>query len=257
MVLPIHYIEYLGADKVATRPRIIAILVDMESQPIIRTRELGKSYRHGRKKNEVLHHINLNVREGEFLAIMGPSGSGKSTLIRLLGLIDTPSTGTIELFGKKLPRGDRSLSKLRNTSIGFVFQDYRLVPHYSVLDNVAVPLKIAGKRHSYQKKRANDLLKLVGLADVVDNKASELSGGQQQRVGIARALALQPKLLIADEPTGNLDSATGESIMKILRTVNAKLGTTIIMVTHSPDIARQASRTIILRDGHIVTRSSQ
>lgn len=224
---------------------------------IVDAHNISKTYAGNGKKTTVLHDVSLTVGEHEFVAIMGPSGSGKSTLIKLLGLLDTPQHGTMKLFGETVPRRDKALSRLRNEHIGFVFQDYRLVPHYSALDNVAVPLKIAGRSRREQKQRASELLKLVGLESVATHKASQLSGGQQQRVGIARALVMQPRLLIADEPTGNLDSATGESIMKILRTVNAKLGTTIIMVTHSPDIARQASRTIILRDGHIVTRSSQ
>lgn len=212
---------------------------------------VSKSYSSGRKSHTVLHDISLSIQEGEFVAIMGPSGSGKSTLVRLLGLLDTPSRGQCQLFGEKLPRSDKSLSKLRNQSVGFVFQDYRLIPHYSVLDNVAVPLKIAGKSAKDQRNRASELLKLVGLGDVLHHKASELSGGQQQRVGIARALVLKPRLLIADEPTGNLDSATGQTIMKIIATVHAKLGTTVVMVTHSPEIARHASRVITIRDGKV------
>lgn len=210
---------------------------------------ITKSYGLGRKKSLILKDISLTISESEFVAITGPSGSGKSTLIRLLGLLDTPTSGTIELFGEKLPRRDKALSRLRGESIGFVFQDYRLIPHYTVLDNVAVPLKIAGKSRSFQKKRAGELLKLVGLGEHLSHKASELSGGQQQRVSIARALALQPRLLIADEPTGNLDTATGETIMKILTTIHKKLGTTIIMVTHSPAIAKRADRIIHIKDG--------
>lgn len=214
---------------------------------------VSKSYSSGRKSHTVLHDISLSIQEGEFVAIMGPSGSGKSTLVRLLGLLDTPTRGQCQLFGEKLPRSDKALSKLRNQSVGFVFQDYRLIPHYSVLDNVAVPLKIAGKSAKDQRNRASELLKLVGLGDVMHHKASELSGGQQQRVGIARALVLKPRLLIADEPTGNLDSTTGQTIMKIIATVHAKLGTTVVMVTHSPEIARHASRIITIRDGKVAT----
>lgn len=218
---------------------------------IAAVRNITKSYGSGRKKTLVLNDISLSIAKSEFVAITGPSGSGKSTLIRLMGLLDAPTTGSIELFGETLPRRDKALSRLRGESIGFVFQDYRLIPHYSVLDNVAVPLKIAGKSRSVQKKRASELLKLVGLGDHLSHKASELSGGQQQRVGIARALALQPQLLIADEPTGNLDSATGETIMKILTTIHKKLGMTIVMVTHSPDIARRADRIIHIKDGRV------
>lgn len=218
-------------------------------QTIVELRGIGKTYRSGRKSHAVLHDISLDITPGELLAITGPSGSGKSTLVRLIGLLDQPNSGHLTLFGQPAPRADRALSQLRNQSIGFVFQDYRLIPHYSALENVAVPLKIAGASRREQQRRAHELLKLVGLADAAHLKARELSGGQQQRVGIARALVQQPKLLIADEPTGNLDSTAGASIMKILRTIHAKLGTTIIIVTHSSDVAAQASRVVHLQDG--------
>lgn len=223
-------------------------------QSIVELHGIGKTYRSGRKSHAVLHDISLAIAPGDFLAITGPSGSGKSTLVRILGLLDQPTSGTYSLFDQPAPRADRKLSQLRNRSIGFVFQDYRLIPHYSALDNVAVPLKIAGASAREQKHRARELLKLVGLGDAAGTKARELSGGQQQRVGIARALVQQPKLLIADEPTGNLDTATGASIMKILRTIHAKLGTTIVIVTHSPDVAAQASRVVHLQDGKLTER---
>jgi putative ABC transport system ATP-binding protein len=218
---------------------------------IVDAHNIIKTFGSGGKKTTILHDISLQIAEHEFIAIMGPSGSGKSTLVKILGLLDRAQKGDIKLYGSPLPKSDKALSKLRNETIGFVFQDYRLIPHYSALDNVAVPLKIAGKGRGYQKKRAAELLRLVGLGEVLDQKAGQLSGGQQQRVGIARALAMQPKLLIADEPTGNLDSVTGATIMKILRTIHAKLGTTIIIVTHSPDVAAQANRIITIRDGKI------
>ena len=218
---------------------------------IVDAHNISKTYAGNGQKTTVLHDISLRIYEHEFVAIVGPSGSGKSTLVKLLGLLDKPGRGTIKLFGETLPRSDKAQSRIRNEQIGFVFQDYRLIPHYSALDNVAVPLKIAGYSRGHQKKRAAELLKLVGLESVAHHKASQLSGGQQQRVGIARALVLQPKLLIADEPTGNLDSATGESIMKILRTIHSKLGTTLVVVTHSAEVAAQASRTITIRDGRV------
>lgn len=220
-------------------------------QTIVELRGISKTYRSGRTSHAVLHNISLKVKQGDLIAITGPSGSGKSTLVRILGLLDRPTNGSYALFGDSLPGSDRKLSQLRNRSIGFIFQDYRLIPHYSALENVAVPLKIAGFSAREQKRKARELLKLVGLADSAHLKARELSGGQQQRVGIARALVLQPKLLIADEPTGNLDQSTGANIMKILRTIHTKLGTTIVIVTHSPDIAAQASRIIHLQDGKI------
>ncbi len=221
----------------------------MGTQAVVSTKNIVKSYGKG---NAVLHGADMTVQTGEFVAITGPSGSGKSTLVRILGLLDQPSGGTLELFGTGLPKGDRALSRLRNEAIGFVFQDYRLVPHYSVLENVCVPLKINGISPRKRKKRASELLKLVGLGDVLERKASDLSGGQQQRAGIARAIAMQPKLLIADEPTGNLDSETGEKILKILTTIHKSLGTTLIVVTHSETVAKRADRIIRMQDGRLI-----
>lgn len=185
------------------------------------------------------------------MAIQGPSGSGKSTLVRILGLLDTPSEGQVALFGRPLPKSDRAQSRLRNLLLGFVFQDYQLVAHYSALANVTIPLKIAGFRRVTQRARAAELLELVGLGDSLHQKARELSGGQQQRVAIARALALQPRILIADEPTGNLDSASGASIMDTLGSLHADLGTTIVMVTHSAEVAARATRVLTIQDGRV------
>lgn len=212
---------------------------------------IGKTYRQGRRLSTVLQDVQLTIEEGEFLAIRGPSGSGKSTLVRILGLLDTPTAGSIELFGAALPSSDRALSRLRNRALGFVFQDYRLIPHYSALQNVAVPLKIAGEPRRRQKARATELLELLGLGDSVRLRPGQLSGGQQQRVGIARALALDPRILIADEPTGNLDSATGATIMNVLEEIHTRLGTTIVMVTHSREVAARAGRLLTLRDGRL------
>lgn len=225
-------------------------------EPAIAATQIVKTYARGRQKTEVIHGISLTVARGEFVAITGPSGSGKSTLLRILGLLDTPTSGVLEILGNKRARSDRALSKLRNRSIGFVFQDYQLIPHYSALANVMVPLKLAKLSHRSQRKRASEMLRLVGLSEHEHSRASELSGGQQQRVSIARALSLQPAILIADEPTGNLDSKTGQSILKVLRHIHKNLGTTIIMVTHSSEVAAEADRVIKLHDGHIVGGAS-
>lgn len=221
------------------------------THPTAVLRKVSKTYRQGRKKATVLRDVSLTIGEGEFVAIQGPSGSGKSTLVRILGLLDQPTEGSIELFGQPLPRSDSALSRLRNESLGFVFQDYRLIPHYSALDNVAVPLKIRGISGRAQRRHSKELLRLVGLEDSVHLKANQLSGGQQQRVGIARALALSPKILVADEPTGNLDSVTGDRIMGLLTEVHERLRMTVVMVTHSPEVAAMADRIMTIRDGHV------
>lgn len=226
------------------------------TEPAILATQIVKSYTRGRQKTEVLRGVSLAIGKGEFVAITGPSGSGKSTLLRILGLLDTPTSGTLEILGNKRARSDRALSKLRNRSIGFVFQDYQLIPHYSALANVMVPLKIAKLSHRRQRKRASEMLRLVGLSEYEHSRAGDLSGGQQQRVSIARALSLQPAVLIADEPTGNLDSKTGESILKVLRHIHKNIGTTIVMVTHSNEVAAEADRVIKLHDGHIIGDAS-
>lgn len=224
--------------------------------PIV-IKSIAKSYKRGRKKAEVLRGVSLSVADGAFACIVGPSGSGKSTLLRIMGGLMKPTSGTVTVNDEDLyKKSDRKLSKYRNQTIGFVFQDYRLIPHYSVIENVKVPLKIAGISGREQTKRAKSILRSVGLADYEKARVDELSGGQQQRVGIARAMVNKPKILIADEPTGNLDTKTGIEIMRILRAIQQSTGMTIIMVTHNPELAKTADQTIQLQDG-VIARSDK
>ncbi len=219
----------------------------------INTNNVTKSYKRGQKKSEVLHGISLDIRDGDFACIVGPSGSGKSTLLRILGGLMKPTSGEVMVNNENLyKKSDRKLSKYRNKTIGFVFQDYRLIPHYSVMENVKVPLKIAGLSGREQTKRAKSILRSVGLADYEKSRVDELSGGQQQRVGIARAVVTEPKILIADEPTGNLDTKTGVEIIRILRAIQKSTGMTIIMVTHNPELAKTADQIIHLQDGQVI-----
>jgi len=221
----------------------------MAPQPLIRTRGLTKAYGRGEARQTVLRNVTLEVHEGEFVAITGPSGSGKSTLLHLLGLLDTPTDGTYHLSGRDVSRlSDRKLAHVRNDDIGFVFQAFFLLPRLNVLQNVLLP-----GTYSRAKKplaRARELIDQVGLHGKERSLPNQLSGGQQQRVAIARALLLTPKLLLADEPTGNLDSKTGAEVLALLQTVH-RAGNTIVMVTHEPDIAAAASRTIRVRDGRV------
>lgn len=219
---------------------------------VLKLSNISKSYRRGRKKSEVLHDVSLDIPEGSLTAITGPSGSGKSTLLRVIGGLSRPSAGEVIYADKNLYRlRDRALSRLRNQTFGFVFQDYKLIEHYTVLQNAMVPLLIAGVPRREAKSRAATALNSVGLGDYITHRVTDLSGGQRQRVGIARALVTEPAVLLADEPTGNLDTHTGESIIKILRTIQQKRGTTVVIVTHNPDIARLADTHIALRDGRL------
>lgn len=218
---------------------------------------ISKSYRRGRKKSEVLRDVSFGIPAGSLTAITGPSGSGKSTLLRIMGGLSRPSSGQVTYDDKNLYRlRDRALSRLRNQTFGFVFQDYKLIEHYTVIQNTMIPLLIAGTPRHVAKSRAAAALNSVGLGDYITHRVVDLSGGQRQRVGIARALVTEPAVLLADEPTGNLDTQTGESIIKILRTVQQKRGTTVVIVTHNPDIAKLADRHIKLRDGRIVGGAS-
>lgn len=218
---------------------------------------INKSYRNGDQELQVLKNINLQVEEGEFLAIMGPSGSGKSTLMNIIGMLDRPSSGTYHLDGKEVARlGEKKSAKVRNQAIGFVFQQFFLLSKLNALQNVELPLIYAGVSQSKRKALAEQYLEKVELETRMHHLPSELSGGQKQRVAIARALVNRPSIILADEPTGALDTKTGEQIMELLTELN-KEGKTIIMVTHEPEIAAYAKRQIVIRDGVISSDSAQ
>ena len=219
---------------------------------LIKIEHIFKSYRNGDQELEVLKDINLEVAEGEFLAIMGPSGSGKSTLMNIIGMLDRPSSGAYYLEGQDVASiSEKALAKVRNQQIGFVFQQFFLLSKLNALQNVELPLIYAGKGQAERKSLAEQYLTKVELEGRMHHLPSELSGGQKQRVAIARALVNQPSLILADEPTGALDTKTGVQIMELLTELNRE-GKTIIMVTHEPEIAEYASRQIVIRDGVII-----
>jgi len=216
---------------------------------VIEIRDIIRDFQLGQETVHVLKGINLDIKTGEYVAIMGPSGSGKSTLMNLLGCLDTPTAGSYILNGKDVSQmSDDELADIRNTEIGFVFQTFNLLPRTTALDNVALPMVYAGKSKSDREKRAQEVLTDVGLADRMDHKPNQLSGGQRQRVAVGRALVNKPSIILADEPTGNLDSKTGYEIMNLFDDIH-KAGNTVIMVTHEEDIAAHAKRIIRLRDG--------
>ena len=222
---------------------------------LIETIDLRKIYWMGSTEVAALRAADLEVERGEFVAIMGPSGSGKSTLLHLLGCLDRPSGGTYRLDGVAVENiDDTELSRIRNRKIGFVFQSFNLIAQHDVLENVELPLVYAEVARPVRRKRSLDILRHVGLESKVNHRPTELSGGEVQRVAIARALVVEPLLLFGDEPTGNLDSQTGEEIMKLFVDLHRR-GTTIVMVTHDPEVASYAQRTIHMRDGRIVSDS--
>jgi len=220
---------------------------------MIRLNKVSKTYRTDKIETLALKDIDLHVARGEFVAMMGPSGCGKSTLLNLIGLLDRPTAGSLSLDGGKINgAGDKALAKMRNEKLGFVFQSFHLVPDLTVVDNVEIPLLYRKMSGGERRKLATQALDRVGLASRVHHFPTQLSGGQQQRAAIARAIVGRPRILLADEPTGNLDSAMGEEIMSILHDLNQNDGTTIVMVTHDERFARRTDRIVRLFDGRQV-----
>lgn len=224
----------------------------MKKIPIIELQKITKEYKTGDVITPVLHGISLTVYQGEFIAITGPSGSGKSTLMNIIGLLDVPTTGTYILHTENTTGlSEDQLAFIRNKEIGFVFQQFNLLQRQSALDNVILPSIYAGTKRAERENNAKEILRQLGLADRLHNKPNQLSGGQQQRVAIARALMNNPEVILADEPTGNLDTKSGQDVMAILKKLHTE-GKTIVLITHEPDIAKQAEKVIQVRDGNIL-----
>lgn len=220
----------------------------------IELKNITKTYRLGDEVLNALDNVSLEIQAGQFVAIIGPSGSGKSTLANIIGGLDRPTEGSVLVDGRDLAHvGDKALSDYRNSHIGFVFQSFNLQGTQTALENVMLPLVFARMKPKERKARALECLQAVGLGDRVRHKPSQLSGGQRQRVAIARALAGNPSIIIADEPTGNLDTARGEEIMKLLKELN-KQGITLVIITHDMNIAKQAGRSVQIKDGHVAVR---
>lgn len=226
----------------------------MSAGYVIQTLDLHKELQMGQVTVHALRGVTMTVNRGEFLSIIGPSGSGKSTLLGLVGGLDTPTRGQILIDGVDITQlNERKLTQIRNEKIGFIFQFFNLIPTLSALENVSLPIQFARHKNFNATKRAKELLELLGLADRTYHRPNQLSGGQQQRVAIARALANNPPLLLCDEPTGNLDSASGDMVLKALREVQKNMNTTIMVVTHDMGVASQADRVISLVDGQIAS----
>ncbi len=218
-------------------------------------KDLEKTYHSGERTLTVLRDVDLHIAEGDFVAILGPSGSGKTTLLGLLAGLDTPSRGSVRIAGTDLsPLSEDERARFRRATVGFVFQSFQLISSLTARENVQVPLELRGDRDVGQ--RAADLLARVGLGDRLDHYPTQLSGGEQQRVALARAFVNEPRILFADEPTGNLDAGTGEAIIALLEELNRERGTTLVLVTHDPNLAERARRTIRLADGAVVADSA-
>ncbi|MEM9387796.1 MAG: ABC transporter ATP-binding protein [Pseudomonadota bacterium] len=224
---------------------------------IVSLREVGKAYRRGRQEVAVLHGLELDIARGDFIALMGPSGSGKSTLLNLIGGLDRPTRGTVTVDDQRIDQmKGAQLARWRADNVGFIFQFYNLMPVLSALRNVELPLLLQKMSGKERRRRAQTALEIVALSERAKHRPAELSGGQQQRVAIARALVTDPKLLICDEPTGDLDRATADEILALLRTLNEEFGKTIIMVTHDHKAAEQARHTLTLDKGQLLAESS-
>lgn len=225
---------------------------------IIKLREVWKTYTIGEIKIHALRGLTLDVKKGEFLSIMGPSGSGKSTAMNMVGCLDTPTQGEIYLDSQNIAKMTESdLAQIRGKKIGFIFQQFNLINSLSAMENVTLPMTFQNIPASERNKRAKELLEMVGLGDRLQNRPTELSGGQQQRVAIARALSLDPEVILADEPTGNLDSKMSVNVMEFLKDLHSKKGTTIVMVTHDEDVAKSADRIEYLHDGKILDKKKR
>ncbi len=230
-----------------------AVLAPPDDEPVLQLEDVVKTYVMGSEEIHALSGVSVSIEENEYVAIMGPSGSGKSTLMNIIGCLDVPTSGRYSLGGEMVDdKSEAELADIRNRMIGFIFQTFNLIPRADILHNVELPLIYGGVGRAERKARAMSALDRVGLANRVSHKPNELSGGQRQRVAIARALVFDPQIILADEPTGNLDSRTGAEIMQMLDELHAN-GQTIIIVTHEDDIAAHASRSILLRDGKIET----
>lgn len=221
-------------------------------KPIIQLKDVWKTYKMGDNEVHALRGIDIDVKKGEFLAIMGPSGSGKSTAMNMVGALDIPTKGTVKLDGHDISTlSESDLARIRGQKIGFIFQQFNLIPTLSAAENVTLPLTFLGVSAEKRRQKAEELLGMVGLKERMHHKPTELSGGQQQRVAIARALAVDPEIILADEPTGNLDSKTGDTVMDFLKKLHKEKGTTIVMVTHDEETAVHADRVEVLRDGQL------
>jgi putative ABC transport system ATP-binding protein len=220
--------------------------------PLIALTDIRKSYFNGDLETPVLHGVNVTINHGEFVAIMGQSGSGKSTLMNILGCLDTPTKGSYVLNGREVEKlSDNELASVRNETIGFVFQGFNLLKRMPLIDNVALPLLYAGVSMAEARKRAAVKLQQTGLGEFLKRLPNQISGGQQQRVAISRALVCEPALILADEPTGNLDTATSSEIMSLFTRLNEEQGMSILIVTHEPDVAKYAKRLVRLKDGYV------
>lgn len=226
------------------------------TNPVIRVENVTRDLKLGKVTIHALRGVNMTIYGGEFTAIIGPSGSGKSTLLGIIGGLDTPTTGTVEIDGVDISRmNEARLTEIRNEKIGFIFQFFNLIPTLTALENVMLPIQFARKAQFKPEKRAKELLQMLGLDDRLHHRPSELSGGQQQRVAIARALANNPPLILADEPTGNLDTESGALVFETLHRIRSENGTTIVIVTHDPELAHQTDRVLTLVDGKIIEES--